>query len=125
METLSRGLLSGLIVGIVCLAYVLLRFWKLESRLSDSELEDLRSDIFGNSWLLMGLVSSASIVWGVIGASVFRFLENQTLFLILSALAGVAVSTFLYTRSVAYKFDKIILTLIITLGLGFLIPHIL
>ncbi len=125
METLSRGLLSGFIVGIVCVAYVLFRFWRIESRLSENELENLRSDIFGNSWLLMAFLGSASLVWGVIGASIFRFLENQAMFLTLSIAAALFASVTLYIKDVTYKFDKIVLTLIITLGLGFLIPYII
>ncbi len=125
METILRGLLSGFIVGIVCVAYVLLRTWRLESKLPAQEVETMQSEFLTNSWMTMAFFSGASLLWGFIGASLFRLMENQIQFLILSLAIGVVLTAMIFFRSVQFKFDKIILVLIITVGLGVLVPNIL
>ncbi|RMD96453.1 MAG: hypothetical protein D6814_11360 [Calditrichaeota bacterium] len=125
METLLRGLLSGFIVGIVCVVYVLVRSSHVESQLQEGYSDIAQKDIVSNSWMMMALMGSASLVWGFIGAGIFRLMESQFLFVFFSILLALAVSITIYIRDVSYKFDKIVLTLIITLGLGLLIPYLI
>ncbi len=125
METILRGLLSGFIIGVVCVAYVLLRTWRLEAKLPAREVETMQSEFLTNSWMTMAFFSSASLLWGFIGAGIYRLLEDEAKFLIFSFTLGVFLAGLVYWRNGAYKLDKIILTLIITIGLGVLVPNII
>ncbi len=125
METLLRGLLSGFIIGIVCVVYVLIRSWRLEARLPASEVKSMESEFVGNSWMIMAFASSASILWGFLGAAAFRLLRNKAEFMGIFIFLGIALAGLFYFRDVQYKLDKIILTLIITFGLAVLIPAII
>lgn len=126
METIMRGLLSGLIVGVVCVVYVLIRSYRVESELHAAGVQDEeRESLASNNWMFMAVLSSASLFWGFIGAGIYRLLESEAVFITLSLILAIAVSTAIFFMDARYKTDKIVLSLIIIAGLGFLIPTLI
>ena len=125
MDTILRGLLSGFVVGIVCVAYVLVRSWRVESQVNHKSSGSADNEEISDNWMMMAFFSSASIIWGLLGALVFRFLEDHTKFFLISTAVGIVISLAFYRTKVRYVGDKIVLTLIIMIGLGFLIPNLI
>ncbi len=124
MQTIYTGLIAGFIVGVVCVLYVLFRSWRIETSLHGRRPDSEMQNSISNHWMIMGIFSSASLVWGFVGAGIFHLLEDWTLFLIFSIVFAVIVTVYLVFKDTSYKTDKIVLNLIIVIGLGVLIPYI-
>lgn len=127
METIFKGLLSGFIVGVICVAYVLIRSWRVQAELTQGGTRAFEKDQDrdSNNWMVMAVFSSASLVWGFIGAGIYHIFRSHFLFMLFSLIFALIITLVLLFRKTSYKFDKIILTLVITIGLGILIPYVL
>ncbi|KAA3618630.1 MAG: hypothetical protein DWQ05_06630 [Calditrichaeota bacterium] len=124
MQAIYTGLLAGFIVGVVCVVYVLSRSWYIHSRLEFNKLDSSELRVESTNWLIMGVFSSGSVIWGFIGAGIYHLLKDQVLFILFSAIFSVFIVLYLAVRQTPHKLDKIILTIIIIDGLGILIPYL-
>lgn len=125
METILRGLSAGFIVGVFCVGYVIFRIWRVQRKLEASGINMLEDDKLGNNWLLMAFVASSSIVWGFLGAGIYYLVKSHFYFILFSLCLAFMLSAILFFKDTYFKSDKIVLTLIITIGLGFLIPYLI
>lgn len=125
METILRGLSAGFIVGVVCVVYVLLRISRIQRQLEAEGVDTLNDEGLSNTWLLMAVFSSSSIVWGFLGAAIYYFVRNHVYFMLFSVCLAIIMTSILIFKNTRYKSDKIVLTLTITLGLGLLIPYLI
>ncbi len=122
MHTIISGLLAGLIVGIVCLVYVLIRTRKMATAYKAGETIPYSEGRTSVGLMIMAIFGSGSMVWGFIGAGLYHLIHVETSFLLIS-LALAAVFTFIIWRSrTTFARDKMLLTLIVFGGLGVLIP---
>jgi uncharacterized membrane protein len=126
METILRGLSAGFIVGVICVIYVVIRISKVHDKLEAEGVDLYEDEKKSTSWMIMAVFSSGSIVWSFLGAAIYRIVQNHFYFVLFSICTAFILSTILYFRKkTAFKADKIVLTLIMTIGLGFLIPYLL
>ena len=120
MATIYTGLMAGFIVGVICVVYVLVRTSLIrEAVSSESTIKQTRAS---NNLLAMSIFSSASVVWGFIGAGVFHLIRDDIIFLAVAMATSISAAFFFYLQTDRYKLDKIVLSLIIFNGLGVLIP---
>ena len=125
METILRGLSAGFIVGVICVIYVVIRISKVHDKLEAEGVDLYKDQLQSTTWMIMAVFSSGSIVWSFFGAFIYRIVQNHFYFVLFSLCTGFILSMILYFKTTAYKTDKIVLTLIMTVGLGFLIPYLL
>ena len=126
METILRGLSAGFVVGVVCVIYVVFRISKVHDQLEAEGVDLYRDEKKSTSWMIMAIFSSGSIVWSFFGALIYRMVQSHFYFVLFSICTGFILSVILYFRkNTAFKGDKIVLTLIMTIGIGFLIPYLL
>ena len=125
METILRGLSAGFIVGVICVIYVVLRISRWQHKLEAEGVDLYKEQGESTTWMLMAIFSSGSIVWSFIGAGIYRLVQNHFYFMLFSVCAAIILSSILYFKTRSYRFDKIVLTLIMTIGLGVLIPYLI
>jgi len=122
MHTIISGLLAGLVVGIVCIIYVLARTRKMKEAVETGRAIPYSEGRAGAGLMIMGLFGSGSIVWGFVGAGLYHLIRTELFFFIMS-LALAALFTLLIWRSkTTFVRDKVFLTVIVFVGLGLLIP---
>ncbi|MCA9735036.1 MAG: hypothetical protein H6696_07190 [Deferribacteres bacterium] len=124
MQAIYTGLLAGFIIGVVCVVYVLSRSWYINSRLEINNMDSAELQIESTNWMIMAVFSSGSVFWGFIGAGIYHLLKDYILFGIFSVLFSIFAVIFFAFRNTDNKLDKIILSVIIIDGLGFLIPYL-
>ena len=122
MHTILSGILAGLVVGVVCIIYVLARTRKWEAAYESGRQVPLSESRASTGLMFMGVFASGSLVWGFVGAGLYHLIRTEVFFfLIFFALATLFV--FLLWRSkTTFRRDKALLTLIVFVGLGVLIP---
>lgn len=122
MHTILSGILAGLVVGVVCIIYVLARTRKWEAAYESGRQVPLSESRASTGLMFMGVFASGSLVWGFVGAGLYHLIRTEVFFfLIFFALAALFV--FLLWRSkTTFRRDKALLTLIVFVGLGVLIP---
>lgn len=125
METMLRGLSAGFVVGVICVIYVVIRISKVHDKLEAEGVDLYKDERQSTTWMIMAVFSSGSIVWSFLGAAIYRMVQNHFYFTLFSICTGFILSMILYFKTTAYKADKIVLTLIMTVGIGFLIPYLI
>jgi uncharacterized membrane protein YidH (DUF202 family) len=124
MHTIISGLLAGLVVGVVCIIYVLARTRKMEEAFETGQKTPYSASRSRTSigLMMLGIFASGSIVWGFVGAGLYHLIRVE-LFFFLIFLALAALFTVLIWRSkTTFMRDKVLLTVIVFVGLGVLIP---
>jgi hypothetical protein len=122
MHTIISGLLAGLVVGIVCIVYVLIRTRKLAIAHKAGETIPYSEGRTSVGLMIMAIFGSGSLVWGFVGAGLYHLIHVETSFFMIS-LALAALFTFVIWRSrTTFARDKVLLTFIVFVGLGVLIP---
>lgn len=124
MQAIYTGLLAGFIVGVVCVVYVLGRSWYINTRLEINPLNTTELQVESIDWMIMGIISSGSVLWGFIGAGIYHMLNDYMLFILFSAVFSLLTILYFAFRRTRRKFDKIILSIFIIDGLGILIPYL-
>ncbi len=124
MQAIYTGLLAGFIVGVVCVIYVLSRSWYINSRLEINPLNTTELQVESIDWMIMGIISSGSVLWGFIGAGIYHLLKDYMLFMIFSGVFSVLTVLYFALRRTRRKLDKIVLSIVIIDGLGILIPYL-
>ena len=134
MQTIFVGLVSGLIVGVICVAYVLLRTTKLfaahlaaHSAAKHSGAGTLQAmpesaPITSPGLMFMAIFGSGSLLWGFLGAGIYHLIRDDERFFVLSLALAAGVITWIWLSKTSFAIDKMILTLFIFIGLGVLIP---
>lgn len=126
METILRGLSAGFVVGVICVIYVVIRVSKVRDKLEAEGVDLYEDERKSTSWMIMAVFSSGSIVWSFLWAAIYRVVQNHIYFVLFSICTAFILSMMLYFRkNTAFKTDKIVLILIMTIGLGVLIPYLL
>ena len=115
METILRGLSAGFIVGVICVAYVVLRLTYIQKQLEVSGGTLSQSHKISKTWMLMAIFSSGSIVWGSIGAGIYYVVRDHVYFVLFSFSIAFILTAILIMKETQFKADKIVLTLTITL----------
>lgn len=140
MQTVIVGLFAGLVVGVICVAYVFFRTRKFlapegageAKNFSDSYAEKNRSESLpyseeatSSGLMLMAVVGSGSLLWGFIGAGLYHIIRNDEKFFILSAIFAMLINVWIWLSKTTFTWDKILLSTFIILGLGALIPWLI
>jgi hypothetical protein len=122
MHTILAGLLAGLVVGVVCVVYVLARTRKMEEAFESGQAIPYSASRASTGLMFMGVFGSGSIVWGFVGAGLYHLIRAELFFFLFSlALAGL-ITFFIWRSKTAFARDKTLLTVIVFVGLGVLIP---
>jgi hypothetical protein len=122
MHTIISGLLAGFVVGVVCIVYVLFRTRKMAAAYKAGETIPYSEGRTSVGLMIMAVFGSGSMVWGFVGAGLYHVIQIGSAFFLIS-LALAAVTTFIIWRSrTTFARDKVLLTLIVFVGLGLLIP---
>lgn len=129
MQTILVGLLSGFVVGVVCVAYVFLRTTRViamqnAAKAGNSGLP-YSENLTSSGLMFMAVIGSGSLLWGFIGAGLYHIIRDEWKFFILSAILAAAVIVIILLSKTTFVIDKIILTIVIVMGLGFLIPWLI
>ena len=130
MQTILVGLISGFVVGVVCVAYVFMRTTRVIATQNaaepggDSGLP-YSENLTSSGLMFMSVIGSGSLLWGFIGAGLYHLIRNEWQFFILSALLAAAIIVIILFSKTTFVVDKIILTIVIVMGLGFLIPWLI
>ena len=124
MQAIITGLQAGFIVGVVCVVYVLLRSWYINMQLENSPMDTAEFRIASTNWMVMAFFSSASVVWGFIGAGIYHLIKSEVTFALGSLIAAVVLSLIFLVSNVRNKGDKAFLTFAVLTGLGVLIPYL-
>jgi len=129
MQTVLVGLLAGLVVGVICVAYVFLRTRRFiaPQGLTESAGESLpySEGAASSSMMLMAVVGSGSLLWGFIGAGLYHLIQEEGKFFMLSVLFAALMNVGIWLSKTTFTLDKILLTTFIILGLGALIPWLI
>ncbi len=122
MHTIISGLLAGFVVGVVCIVYVLFRTRKMATAHKAGETIPYSEGRTSVGLMIMAIFGSGSMVWGFVGAGLYHLIHVETSFFLIS-LSLAALFTFVIWRSrTTFARDKVLLTLIVFVGLGVLIP---
>jgi hypothetical protein len=122
MHTIISGLLAGFVVGIVCIIYVLARTREMEKAYEAGQAIPYPEGRASVGLMIMGVFGSGSMVWGFVGAGLYHVIRAELFFFAIS-LALAAFFTLLIWRSkTTFVRDKVLLTVIVFVGLGVLIP---
>lgn len=129
MQTVIVGLMAGLVVGVICVAYVFIRTRRLiapesAARASGDTLP-YSEEATSSGLMLMAVVGSGSLLWGFIGAGLYHIIRDDGRFFALSAIFAVLMNLGIFFSKTTFTWDKILLTTFIILGLGALIPWLI
>jgi hypothetical protein len=122
MHTIISGLLAGLVVGIVCVIYALLRTKRMENDYETGKGIPYSEGVASTGLLIMAMFGSGSLVWGFVGAGIYHLIRDDLAFLSISVAMSLLIILWIWRSKTTFATDKILLTLIIFVGLGFLIP---
>jgi hypothetical protein len=127
MDIILKWLVSGYVVGLVCMLFLMARAWVVTTLAEDRGVaavdETITENETGQSWLGMALLSTAaSLVWMAIGAGIYHLLKSRVLFMEFSLFVAIAVAIIFLLKKTAHRLDKIIINAIVVIGMSFLIP---
>lgn len=133
MRTIIVGLVAGLVVGIICVFYVFFRTRSVvaanlaarKPRPYVSQDPNYSDEPTSSGFMFMAIIASGSLLWGFIGAGIYHLIKNDLHFFILSAVLALVISIWIWKSRATYAVDKMILTVVILLGLGVLIPWLI
>ena len=130
MQTVLVGLLSGFVVGVICVAYVFLRTTRVIATQNaakaggDSGLP-YSENLTSSGLMFMAMIGSGSLLWGFIGAGLYHLIRDEWKFFTLSSMLAMAIILLILLSKTTFMMDKIVLTLFIVMGLGLLIPWLI
>jgi uncharacterized membrane protein len=122
MHTIISGLLAGLVVGVVCIIYVLARTRKMEEAYEAGQNIPYSEGRTSVGLMIMGVFGSGSIVWGFVGAGLYHLIRIELFFFIISLLLAALFTFFIWRSKTTFVREKVLLTIIVFVGLGVLIP---
>jgi len=122
MHTILSGLLAGLVVGVACIIYVLARTGKMEEAYKAGRKISISESHASTGLMFMGVFASGSIVWGFIGAGLYHLIRVELFFFLISLALAVIFTALFWRSQTAFRRDKALLTIIVFVGLGVLIP---
>ncbi|MDZ7291467.1 MAG: hypothetical protein ONB44_20730 [candidate division KSB1 bacterium] len=122
MHTIISGLLAGLVVGIICVIYVLARSRKMENDFNTGKSIPYPEGRTSVGLMIMAIFGSGSMVWGFLGAGLYHLIHAELTFLLLSIALTVLFTFTIWRSRTTFARDKMLLTIIIFIGLGILIP---
>lgn len=132
MQTVLVGLAAGLMVGIVCVLYVFVRTKnlvaaKIAARKGPNASQEMSyaEQPTSASFMFIAIVASGSLLWGFIGAGIYHLIRNDVYFFVLSVVLALLINIKIWTSKTTYALDKMVVTLVILLGLGILIPWLI
>ncbi|MDZ7363421.1 MAG: hypothetical protein ONB46_22285 [candidate division KSB1 bacterium] len=122
MHTIISGLLAGFVVGVVCIIYVLARTRKMEEVYEAGDDIPYSTSRASVGLMIMGVFSSGSMVWGFVGAGLYHMIRAELFFFVISLSLAVVFTLLIWRSNTTFARDKVLLTLIVFVGLGLLIP---
>ncbi len=130
MQTILVGLLSGFVVGVICVAYVFLRTTRVIATQNAAESGGngglpYSENLTSSGLMFMAVIGSGSLLWGFIGAGLYHLIRNDLKFFMISAMLAAAIILLILLSKTTFMIDKIILTIVIVMGLGVLIPWLI
>jgi len=132
MQTIAVGLFAGFLVGIVCVIYVFLRTYRLVSGQvstgkghGPSQSMPYSESLTSSGLMFMAIFGSGSMLWGFIGAGIYHLIRDDLYFFILSISLAVFINIWIWRSKTTFAVDKMVLSVIIFIGLGVLIPWLI
>jgi len=122
MHTIISGLLAGLVVGVVCIVYVLMRSQKMEDDFESGRKIPYSEGRTSVGLMIMAIFGSGSMLWGFIGAGLYHVIHKETLFLLISVALAALFTVLIWRSHTTFVREKVLLTIIVFIGLGVLIP---
>jgi hypothetical protein len=122
MHTIISGLLAGFVVGVVCIIYVLARTRKMEEVYEAGVKIPYSTSRASVGLMIMGVFSSGSMVWGFVGAGLYHMIRAELFFFIISLSLAIIFTLLIWRSNTTFVRDKVLLTIIVFVGLGLLIP---
>ena len=125
MATLFKLLISGYVIGLVCMSYLIVRSWN-DKIVGGSQHRTLAiAEEKEVNWLGIALFSmSVSYAWCFIGAIIYFFMGSNIQFLQFSILIASATSLTIYSLNTTRKLDKIVVNSIVMLGCGLMFSNL-
>lgn len=121
MEVLTSWLVSGYIVGMTCMSYLIIKSWIVISPQQARLQEESGLEL---NWLGMALVSaSVALAWSFIGIGIHMLLQRDMLSVQLALLAVLFVATLIVSFMKDRKVDAVAINALFFLGLAFLLPR--
>lgn len=122
MHTILSGLLAGLVVGVVCIIYVLMRTRKMAAAHKAGRSIPYSEGRTSASLMIMAVFGSGSMVWGFVGAGLYHLIRVELSFFLISIAIAAVLTVLIWRSRTTFVRDKMLLTGIIFIGLGLLIP---
>jgi len=122
MHTIISGLLAGFVVGVVCIIYVLARTRKMEEVYETGVNIPYSASRASVGLMIMGVFSSGSMVWGFVGAGLYHMIRAELFFFVISLSLAMIFTLLIWRSNTTFVRDKVLLTIIVFVGLGLLIP---
>lgn len=121
MEIIMSWLVSGYIVGMTCMSYLIIKSWILVSPQQARVEEEAGTEL---NWLGMALVSAGvALAWSFIGVGIHLLMQRDILSVQLALLAVLFVATLVVSFMKDRKVDAVAINALFFLGLAFLLPR--
>lgn len=125
METFIKVLLSGYLVGLTCMGYLLVRSYEVHfGEDNKGPVVTISKDLSAN-WLGIALFSmTVSYTWCLIGAAVFTLVSSNTQFLHFSLAIAMLCAAAIFMTNTKRKMDKIAISFIVVIGTCLMFVHV-
>ena len=125
METFIKVLLSGYLVGLTCMGYLLVRSYEVHfGEDNKGPVVTISKDLSAN-WLGIALFSmTVSYTWCLIGAAVFTLVSSNTQFLHFSLAIAMLCAAAIFITNTKRKMDKIAISFIVVIGTCLMFVHV-
>ncbi|MFQ5629475.1 MAG: hypothetical protein ACE5I1_12000 [bacterium] len=125
MESIFKLLISGYVIGLVCMSYLILRSWNFKAVKTSGQRTMAIAEESEVNWLGIALFSMAvSYVWCFIGAVIHFLMDSNIQFLQFSIIIALATSLTIYSINTTRKLDKIVVNSIVMVGCGLLFSNL-
>ncbi len=122
MHTILSGLLAGFVIGVVCIIYVLFRTRKMEDDYKAGKTIPYSEGRTSVGLMIMAIFASGSMVWGFVGAGLYHVIRVERAFFLISLALAALFMLLIWRSRTTFVRDKVLLTFIVFVGLGVLIP---
>ncbi len=121
MEIIMSWLVSGYIVGMTCMSYLIVKSWILISPQRAGMREEPETEL---NWLGMALVSAGvALAWSFIGIGTHLLIQKDILSVQLALLAVLFLATLMISFMKDRKVDTVAINALFFLILAFLLPR--
>ncbi len=121
MEIIMSWLVSGYIVGMTCMSYLIIKSWIVVSPQQAHVQEETGTEL---NWLGMALVSAGvALAWSFIGIGIHALMQKDILSVQLALLAILFLATVIVSFVKDRKVDAVAINALFFLGLAFLLPR--